>query len=130
MDIASMLNLYDGYCSTANAEVTPTTEHKSITSTDELTGETPTTTPAITVGQPIASTASETGVTSDTAATTTPAVSGDDKGLEQSDIIALAASLGVGVPSLLITAFALCVQLRKRRAREDGSNQVLGATVR
>ncbi|KAG7128482.1 hypothetical protein HYQ45_011904 [Verticillium longisporum] len=38
-----------------------------------------------------------------------------DGGLSKSDIVALAASLGVGVPSLIVALVTLCIQMKKRK---------------
>ena len=41
----------------------------------------------------------------------------EDRGLSKSDIIALATGLSVGIPSLVVGAAALFIQLRSRRRR-------------
>jgi hypothetical protein len=109
-EVTSMLAIYDGYCATAN--VAPTT------TSFKTPAKTTATATAAGAGSgsetnPGAATATGAGATS----AVTGAPSEAKGGLTQSDIVALAASLGVGIPSLAIAAITLCVQLRKRRAR-------------
>ncbi|KAK4159920.1 hypothetical protein QBC43DRAFT_221042 [Cladorrhinum sp. PSN259] len=95
-ELTSMLGIYNNYCATAN--VAPTsTSRKPLTVT--------TNTPA----------AQQT-----TGTVTTPADKGAEEkdGLSKSDIVALAASLGVGIPSLAIAGLTLWIQLRKRKEKE------------
>ncbi|KAK0704022.1 hypothetical protein B0T26DRAFT_597121, partial [Lasiosphaeria miniovina] len=110
-EVTRMLGIYDGYCATANAAAATTS------------------TPAITSSSGTAATTQSGPGKGTTALQTSPAGSSanptqaaggaesDKKGLSQSDIIALAASLGVGVPSLLIAAATLWVQLRKKKKK-------------
>ena len=102
-EVTSMLELYDGYCATAN--VMPASATKGATKATGGSGTTGTNPGA--------------GAGGEGAKETAPASSEEGKkdkeGLSQSDIVALAASLGVGIPSLLIALITLCVQLRKRK---------------
>jgi hypothetical protein len=108
-EVTSMLELYDGYCATAN--VMPASVTKGAAG-----GATAT---KATGGSGTTGTNPGAGSGGEGAKETAPALSEEGKkdkeGLSQSDIIALAASLGVGIPSLLIALITLCVQLRKRK---------------
>jgi hypothetical protein len=111
-DIKSMLDLYGGYCATANVEVSSAPAQTIVSTTP----------PAQTLSSK--ATTKGTGATSPTAAgdtsgyATAPAEKGEDEGLSKSDIIAMATGLGVGIPSLIIGALALWFQLRRRRTAE------------
>ncbi|KAK4221184.1 hypothetical protein QBC38DRAFT_141800 [Podospora fimiseda] len=113
-EVTSMLNMYNGYCATAN--VAPTT-----TTRPPYTGATippQATTPAAGSG-PKTSLPTETDV-SGAAATPPPSSEKSTEeeskdGLSKSDIVALAASLGVGIPSLAIAGITLWIQLRKKK---------------
>ncbi|KAK0740009.1 hypothetical protein B0T18DRAFT_312061, partial [Schizothecium vesticola] len=108
-EVTSMLELYDGYCATAN--VMPASVTKGAAG-----GATAT---KATGGSGTTGTNPGAGAGGEGAKETAPASSEEGKkdkeGLSQSDIVALAASLGVGIPSLLIALVTLCVQLRKRK---------------
>ncbi|CAO2648157.1 Nn.00g090790.m01.CDS01 [Neocucurbitaria sp. VM-36] len=106
-----MLELYGGYCATANVE----------------TEDAPKSTPAVTttaggtlmetgtgLREGLGGTPTETDVFS-TKITESGGESDEDEGLSKSDIIALATGLGVGVPSLVVGVLALWFQLRKKR---------------
>ncbi|OHX00334.1 hypothetical protein CSPAE12_00946 [Colletotrichum incanum] len=113
VDLKSMLSLYDSYCGTANAAVADapatttidgpaspaTVANAAKSSTDGR--------PAQTSGSGASGTAS--------ANTQQTATAEGDTGLSRSDIVALAASLGVGIPSLLIAALTLYFQIKKKR---------------
>ncbi|KAK4182666.1 hypothetical protein QBC35DRAFT_509529 [Podospora australis] len=134
-EVTSMLSIYDGYCATAN--VAPTsTSRKSLTVAAKTTT---TTAPGPTAGvvdnenanAPNPGATSNTGPATETggaaSGSTTDGKGTEEKqGLSQSDIVALAASLGVGIPSLLIAGITLCIQLRKRRRRIDDAATVVG----
>ena len=118
--VGSAVGLYDGYCATANVEV-PTSTAAVITSkmdTGVLGNPTsPPTNTAIQTGTvdnptPIPNTQPE----STSPSTTTSASTEEKNGLSQSDVIALAVGLGVGVPSLLL---ALATFLGMRRKKEN-----------
>lgn len=108
-EVTSMFELYDGYCATAN--VMPASGTKAAAG-----GATAT---KVGAGSGTTGTDPVAGAGGEGAKETAPASSEEGKkdkeGLSQSDIVALAASLGVGIPSLLIALGTLCVQLRKRK---------------
>jgi hypothetical protein len=107
-EVTSMLNLYNGYCATANAAVETTPA-----------GAVPTgTTPG--AGRTSQAPATNTGATpAETAPSgSTEAAQPSKGGLSQSDIVALAASLGVGIPSIVIAAATLWVTMRKRKGKK------------
>ncbi|KAM7189093.1 hypothetical protein V8F20_010301 [Naviculisporaceae sp. PSN 640] len=120
-EVTNMLSLYDGYCATANVAVPTTTRIRpAATKTPgATTADSPPPDPGAGAGSVTGGAPIETNPPSpsDTSAS---APDGDKKsGLSQSDIVALAASLGVGIPSLLIAAITLCVQLKKRKRRQQ-----------
>lgn len=115
-EVTSMLQIYGDYCATANVAVsTPGFVWGSTTTTptEDAAAPTPTDTNptrATKTGSPGAASTSKT--------TANPDGDGEKKdGLSQSDIVALAASLGVGIPSLLVAIITLVVQMRKRKRR-------------
>ncbi|KXJ97319.1 hypothetical protein Micbo1qcDRAFT_200027 [Microdochium bolleyi] len=117
-ELDSMLGLYDGYCSTANIDTGgPASWTPSTKTTTGVAGTNPTGGAAVTGSGPTNAAASATS-TGDAAAG--EGGGGGKSGLSQSDIIALAASLGVGVPSLLIAGITLWAQLRKKK-RANGA---------
>jgi len=105
-----MASLYEGYCLTANADTTTTAASSKPTSAKSTAGATSDS------AQNSGSTPTETAPASSSSSSGTG--SGGKEGLSQSDIVALAASLGVGIPSLIIAAITLCVQLRKRKKNQ------------
>ncbi|WQF82529.1 hypothetical protein CDEST_07543 [Colletotrichum destructivum] len=115
VDLTSMLNLYDSYCATANAAVdgtpatTTTADGKASSPTASSVAKSPTD------GRPAQTSGSGTSGTSAADTQQTTAAAGGDSGLSRSDIVALAASLGVGIPSMLIAALTLYFQIRKKR---------------
>ncbi|KAK3372172.1 hypothetical protein B0H63DRAFT_483995 [Podospora didyma] len=133
--VTSMLGLYDGYCATANV---PQSSASFVLPTTGGTKAAPTAAAAAGGGGGNTGTNTTPGATPDpnaakqTDASSSAATGGaskeeDKKGLSQSDIVALAASLGVGIPSLIIAAITLCVQLKKRkrqRAADETSTLV------
>ncbi|KAJ4993986.1 hypothetical protein SVAN01_00463 [Stagonosporopsis vannaccii] len=119
-DVASMLSMYDGYCQTANVE-TSTSVPATTTTEDDLgrteTGEATTATSANSL---LAATSAS--------ATSTPthgaagAEQEEDTGLSKSDIIALATGLGIGIPSLIVGAVALYMQLRRKPPKSPATS--------
>lgn len=126
-DRDSMIALYNAYCLTANVAASST---KATTTSDTLPGSTntdgasPTSAGASAPRSQATTTASQTAAASQS--TSTDSQKSSDEGLSRSDIVALAASLGVGIPSLLIAAITLCVQLKKRKKKKPPSD----ATIR
>ncbi|WDK10646.1 hypothetical protein CGRA01v4_01925 [Colletotrichum graminicola] len=112
VDLTSMLNLYDSYCATANvavveAQATTTVGGLASSPTVENAAKSSDVgTPTQTLGSIVSGT---------TSANTLQTSAAGDTGLNKSDIVALAASLGVGIPSLLIAALTLYFQIRKKR---------------
>jgi hypothetical protein len=117
-DLQSMLGLYDDYCATANVEQATNASPSTTAGGTESTGTAVPTTTGPSTGQ--TGTVARPSATSTTspAGQTGSAAAEESDGLAKSDIIALAASLGVGIPSLLIAALTLYVQIRKRRRNE------------
>jgi hypothetical protein len=111
-DIKSMLNLYGGYCATANVEVSSEPAQTVVTTTQ------PTQTLSSKAATKGIETTSPTAADDTSESTTAPAEDKEDEGLSKSDIIAMATGLGVGIPSLVIGALALWFQLRRRRNAE------------
>lgn len=124
-DVTAMLSIYDSYCTTAMAAANEAEPTDDASNTDNANGASPsaqkTTAPQTgTGGQGAAQTS---GAGSEAQATggadgnqdgkDDPATAKD--GLSRSDIVALAASLGVGIPSLLIAALTLWIQMKKRK---------------
>ncbi|KAM7220453.1 hypothetical protein V8F06_004232 [Rhypophila decipiens] len=113
-EVTSMLGIYGDYCVPANVAVS--TEGFSYVST---TATTPTETGGKGGNNPTRAT--QTGSASTSTETGTPAggTNGQEEekkdGLSQSDVVALAASLGGGIPSLLVAIITLVVQMRRRK---------------
>lgn len=109
-DITSMLGLYDGYCATANVELSTSTpavtDAKTTQGTQKETG-------ASTTGGKSTSTAAN---PADSAQSTQAEADKGEEGLSKSDIIALGTGLGIGIPSLVVGALALWFQIRRRNA--------------
>lgn len=117
-----MLSLYDGYCATANVELTTTSRIRPVaTNTKAATtaGTNPTPGPGAGAGSNSDGVPVETNPPTPSGTGTRTADTNEKNGLSQSDIVALAASLGVGIPSLLIAAITLWVQLKKRKRRQQ-----------
>ncbi|KAJ9635514.1 hypothetical protein H2201_003175 [Coniosporium apollinis] len=123
VDATSMVDLYNGYCATANVAVAA-----------EITAEYATSTP--TVAATTAPAAAATGasstsravipaqVTESGAAVTTTAAAtaeGDDEGLSKSDIVAMAVALGLGIPSLVIGVMGLWMMRKRKKQHEAGA---------
>jgi hypothetical protein len=111
-EVTNMLSLYDGYCATANVAVAEVPAMTTATNAPKITTAS---TSAGRTGPVTAAGSTQTTSPPSSTTTTPPPAEGDKGGLSQSDIVALAASLGVGIPSLLIAGLTLCVMLRKRR---------------
>lgn len=118
-DVTSMLDLYGGYCATANVEISSKpAANNAVTTPAAATSSARTTTGAAALDPTAA-----TGETP-TSTKALAAEEGKDDGLSKSDIIALGTGLGVGVPSLLIGIIALLFQLRRRKAAAAESSQI------
>ena len=108
----SMLSFYNGYCATATLE---TSTSQPATGPETTTGSATASEGAI-VSPTAQTTSAEPASTSATSPSAGPETNApkEDEGLSKSDIVALAASLGVGIPGLLIAIITLCIQLKKR----------------
>lgn len=126
-EVTSAIAIYNDYCVTANI-VAATTSVAPATTSGSSTGQTATATrsdntrPTLpgTIGQ----TSGSPSTTSTPSATTTREANSGNKGLSQSDIIAIGVGLGVGIPSLLI-AFATFYLMTKKN-KNDNSSQSWG----
>ncbi|KAK3988939.1 hypothetical protein QBC44DRAFT_370543 [Cladorrhinum sp. PSN332] len=116
-EVTSMLLMYNGYCATANVAPTTTTRPPFSGTTNTPQNTTPV------AGSGPGDLPTETGASG--AAVTDPASADkgteeeSKEGLSKSDIVALAASLGVGIPSLAIAGLTLWIQLRKKKAKGE-----------
>ena len=122
-DVTSMLELYGGYCATANVETgnAPKSTYAVTTTAGETLIETGTR-----LREEISGTPAETDVSS-TKTTEVGGEANENEGLSKSDIIALATGLGVGIPSLVVGVLALWFQLRKKREKQQ-SDIMIGTT--
>ncbi|KAH7321790.1 hypothetical protein BKA65DRAFT_89146 [Rhexocercosporidium sp. MPI-PUGE-AT-0058] len=122
-EVTSAVDLYNGYCATANVAATFPTSAPGVTPSTTATKSTLVANSPNTNLDANANDSSSTttnliiGQTSPPATSTTTS---EKKGLAQSDVIALAVGLGVGLPSLLLALATFCLQ-RKRR---DKANRV------
>jgi hypothetical protein len=122
-EATSMLSIYDGYCkeamvepskaksasatATAVSKVAETTADNVSSGLAAQTGTSPTATTAAATVNP----------TSSANPTSSTEPKPEANGLSKSDLLALATSLGIGIPSLAIAGITLCVMLKKRRRR-------------
>ncbi|PNH45046.1 hypothetical protein VD0004_g2732 [Verticillium dahliae] len=100
-EVAGMLGIYEGYCATA----LEAGEWTAVATTTTTTSRARTTTGGATTS------AAENDTTENGGASEGET----DGGLSKSDIVALAASLGVGIPSLIVALVTLCIQMKKRK---------------
>ncbi|CRK12984.1 hypothetical protein BN1708_010686, partial [Verticillium longisporum] len=117
-EVAGMLGIYEGYCATAleagegtAAATTTTTTSRARTATGGATVAADATRSARTSGGAEETLAAENDTTENGGASEGET----DGGLSKSDIVALAASLGVGIPSLIVALVTLCIQMKKRK---------------
>ena len=129
-EVKTVMELYNGYCETANvdprttaAELSTVTEGPS-TDTVALTAEVLRTLLPSSSALPVrksstsalaSSTSAPTGRSGSSAAESTTKVSPNSGGLGKSDAIELGVGIGVGIPSLLLVLVGLRLQIRKRR---------------
>jgi hypothetical protein len=121
-DVTAMLGIFDSYCTTAMIaanEAQPTDDAATTEAAAEMTTPARTTTPQTTTGGQGASRTSGADSEAQASEGATDSQTGQGEqakdGLSRSDVVALAASLGVGIPSLLIAALTLWIQMKKRR---------------
>ncbi|KAK2056128.1 hypothetical protein LY76DRAFT_164913 [Colletotrichum caudatum] len=113
VDLTSILNLYNSYSATANVAVVEAQATTTIVGSVSL----PTvanTAKSSAIEQPIQTLGSVISGTASAHNTQQRAAAGDTR-LSKSDRVALAASWGVGIPSLLIAALTLYFRIRKKR---------------
>lgn len=118
-DVTSMLSLYEGYCQTANVEVSISAPSTTTTEDDSKGTGTGTATSARSVNSLPAETSASSTATSTQGASEAEQ---EDEGLSKSDVIALATGLGIGIPSLLVGAVALFIQLRRKKPKSPASS--------
>lgn len=130
-ELNTMMNLYDGYCRTANVEVSTTpielaasieAASKRAISTEAASTEAPLIRISIittsfqrsvflsSISQPFETSTPSIAASATGTSTNTPA-------LGKSDIVAIGVGLGIGIPSLLLGLATFCVQMRKRKQR-------------
>lgn len=123
-EVTSAIDLYNGYCSTANVAASTTSSSSTSTptllssSTKSISATSKTTSTSNQVVETLSnSSASETNSAD---VVTTPTASDEKKkgGLTSSDVIALGVGLGVGVPSLLLGIATFCLQRRNRGRKQ------------
>lgn len=119
-DLKTMMDLYNGYCKTANVEVSTTpVELAASTGAAPSTKGSATRTSVVPTGvqrKALSSSNSQPVATSNPAAGTT-GTSTNSSALGKSDVIAIGVGLGIGVPSLLLGLATFCVQMRRRKQR-------------
>ncbi|KAM0500196.1 hypothetical protein ACHAQF_000534 [Verticillium nonalfalfae] len=120
-EVAGMLGIYEGYCATA-LEAGEGTAAATTTTATMTTSKAKTTTGGATVAADATRSAPTSGGAGETSAAEEDTTenggaseSETDGGLSKSDIVALAASLGVGIPSLIVALVTLCIQMKKRK---------------
>ena len=133
-EATSMLGIYDGYCATANAGAAAATTTNNPPAAATTTGAGATANPGAASNPGSGIGASQTGSSGSFATAGAGAADSSKKdnkdGLSQSDVVALAASLGVGIPSLLVALITLLVQLRRRkRARGEAAAATTAAAA-
>ncbi|KAI0133945.1 hypothetical protein BJ170DRAFT_716206 [Xylariales sp. AK1849] len=119
-DLNSMLGMYGSYYSTANAAAETKDDTPAATT---ATGASHSVSSGTTQGQGI-TLPSKTGESATSNSTSDAEFASKAGGLSQSDMVALAASLGVGIPSMLMAAVTLWVQLRKKKNRAAKSESM------
>lgn len=117
-EIASILAIYDGYCRTAMVAPAAVTTTKATGESEpnplKTDGPEPGSSPD-NEGEATKTGEAETTQTKSTSEAKSENSKDKDEGLSRSDIVALAASLGVGIPSLLVATITLYVQMKRRR---------------
>lgn len=128
-EVKTIVDLYNGYCETANARTTAAELPNAIESpsTDTLVLSTgarrtllPTSSALLPAGKSnpsalASSNSSPTGRSGPSAAESTTEASPGSGGLGESDVIELGVGLGVGIPSLLLVLVGLWLQIKKWR---------------
>lgn len=129
-ELTSAIELYDSYCKTANVEVAAVTTSSPAGAQTSATKAADQSIPANTAGSATRQVGATSDPTLDSSSKETTAVSpssataeeGKKKGLSQSDIIAMAVGLGVGVPSLLLALGTFCLARRNSKRSKEVDN--------
>ncbi len=116
-EVSSAIDLYDGYCTTANLAVQTTASEVSPVTSSKNTQLAQSTSKTISSSANGAQATVSGEETTETSIPETPSTASKKKGLSQSDVIALAVGLGVGLPSLLLALATFCLQ-RKKKEKE------------
>ncbi|PVH81672.1 hypothetical protein DL98DRAFT_165185 [Cadophora sp. DSE1049] len=124
-EVTSAMDLYNGYCATANVAAAVQTTVPSVTASNSA-KSTPV---ANSPNTNLDANANESSTTSTPDTTETPepgtsSVTSEKKGLAQSDIIALAVGLGVGLPSLLLALATFCVTKRRKEKQNRVTTEI------
>ena len=113
------MDLYNGYCATANVAAAVQTSAPRVTTSNSAKStpvvQSPNTDPDANGNE---SSTTSVPPTTETSESGTSSATSEKKGLAQSDIIALAVGLGVGLPSLLLALATFCVT-KKRKERQN-----------
>lgn len=121
-EVTSAIDLYNGYCSTANVAAAVQTSAPSVTPHTSTAKSTPVAnSPNTNLDANANDSSSSTSglITGQTSLPeTSSATTSEKKGLAQSDVIALAVGLGVGLPNLLLALATFCLQ-RKRKEKQN-----------
>ncbi|KAH7393456.1 hypothetical protein BKA64DRAFT_88684 [Cadophora sp. MPI-SDFR-AT-0126] len=120
------MDLYNGYCATANVAAAVQTTAPSVTASNSATS----TPVANSPNTSLEAHANESSTTSTPSTTGIPepgslSDTSEKKGLAQSDIIALAVGLDVGVPSLLLALATFCVTKRRKERQNRVTTEIL-----
>ncbi|KAK2731094.1 hypothetical protein CKAH01_09165 [Colletotrichum kahawae] len=123
VDLTSMLDLYDSYCATANGQAANAPNAPATLTSEKTSFKTTATNGAgaSSNGQATQTSRLDSSSTS-SAEAQQPLAAADSGGLSRSDVVALAASLGVGIPSLLIAGLTLYFQIKKKRRNAAGES--------
>ncbi|KAK0099776.1 hypothetical protein ONS95_013333 [Cadophora gregata] len=124
-EVTSAMDLYNAYCATANVAAAVQTSAPSIAASNSAKVTSTAILPKthLDANANNSSSASSPITTEDTKSGTSSANTGN-KGLAQSDIIALAVGLGVGVPSLLLALATFCVTKRRRERQSTVTTEI------
>ncbi|KAL3299284.1 hypothetical protein RB213_000357 [Colletotrichum asianum] len=108
VDLTSMLDLYNSYCATANGQAANALDAPATLTSERTSLKTTASNGAGASSNGQATQTSRLGSSSTSSAEAQqPSAAAESGGLSRSDIVALAASLGVGIPSLLIAGLTL-----------------------
>ncbi|KAE9576542.1 hypothetical protein CGMCC3_g7559 [Colletotrichum fructicola] len=118
-----MLDLYKSYCATANGQAANALDAPATLTSERTSLKTTASNGAGASSNRQATQTSRLGSSSTSSAEAQqPSAAAESGGLSRSDIVALAASLGVGIPSLLIAGLTLYFQIKKKRRKAVGES--------